>query len=126
MIDINKIITDCPKSIVKYKEHLQDNIRKLQKVIIEDKELAGEVFNIPSLEELTEVVKLTIPYNVRVLYDFFDEQGIKIFIGQSTEEEGLFTYFNTVEKLSKVAFSRIEAEELAFTNAFYLLEKQLP
>ena len=126
MINIENIKKDCPKSISKYKAYIKVKIVEAQKDVVKEGLMEEKDFEEVSDGLLEDIVNNILPVNPRVLYEFFDDQGVKIFIGQSTEDEGLFTYYNSVEKLSKIAFNRIEAEELAFTNAFYTLEKQLP
>lgn len=71
----------------------------------------------------------------RVLYDFFDEQEIRVFIewGINQSDHGKLIYYFKIfysKEMNFVAGSRqystrTEAEEQAFTKAFQLLEEKL-
>lgn len=127
MLDIKKIRTDCPKAIDKLDDFIAISLANFQEALIKEG-LVDIKDSLPTMskEDAITYVENVIPANLRILFDFFDNQQVRIFINPSPEDENLFTYYNSVEKESKVASSRPEAEELAFTNAFYTLEKQLP
>lgn len=64
----------------------------------------------------------------RKLYEFFDENNIRISITEhpdSSDDLVIFTYFNSTKKTSKVVDSRGEAEQEAFYDAFAILEEKI-
>lgn len=72
-------------------------------------------------------------FNIRYLYDFFDEQGLRIFLKQGTMDTYLdFDIENRIKDFKKESIlswdeqkaGRKEIEEIAFTKAFEILEKQ--
>jgi hypothetical protein len=77
-------------------------------------------------------LKYPFPVNARPLFDFFDEQGINVFIDWMPDQTG-----RGIEYLYKILDwecqqgdsgpypTRREAEEQAFTKAFELLEEKL-
>ena len=78
--------------------------------------------NIEEIQEWKEhFTELMVVYNPRGLFDFFDEQNIKICITLSDSD--LWTYWNTSSGYSYTAGSRAEAEQKAFVEAFKLLEE---
>lgn len=74
------------------------------------------------------VTPAIITNDPRRLYEFFDDQNIRISICEhpdSTDDVPLFTYHNSVVKNATTAASRHLAEELAFYDAFVVLQKRI-
>lgn len=69
--------------------------------------------------------RVMVAFDTRKLYEFFDEQKIRIYITDHPEFDDLFFYYNSKSRNSKSAPSRIEAEESAFLDAFNLMETTL-
>lgn len=76
---------------------------------------------VPTKEALEETVNITLTFNPRLLFDFFDDKSI--FISLFKNEDSLFTYY--ISDKSFVADNRNDAEINAFILAFQELEKQL-
>lgn len=79
-------------------------------------------------ELVVQLVSMVIQHDPRKLYDFLDEQGCRIFITDFETQTGslenpMFYYYNSVQRISKSAESRIEAERGAFMDAFKLLNE---
>jgi hypothetical protein len=66
-----------------------------------------------------------IMFDPRKLYDVFDDLGCKIYITHHPDSDTAFCYYNSIEKTSKVAASRKEAEAAALLEAFEILNKNL-
>lgn len=74
------------------------------------------------------VTPAIIANDPRRLYEFFDDQNIRISICEhpdSTDDVPLFTYHNSVIKNAKTAASRHLAEENALYDAFIILQKRI-
>lgn len=76
-------------------------------------------------EAFKQVAPIIIQHDPRKLYEFFDDQGIKICIGVHPDSDSMFVYYNSVKKESFTASIRSEAERLAFVDAFNILEGRL-
>lgn len=74
---------------------------------------------------MSKLVMSVIMFDPRKLYDVFDSLGCKIYITHHPEVAEAFCYYNSVEKTSKVAPARRNAEVAAFLEAFEVLEKTL-
>lgn len=86
-----------------------------------DKQLEDAPLFVPTKEGIEETVNITLTFNPRLLFDFFDDQSI--FISIYRNEHRLFTYYVSDE--SFVAENRNDAEIKAITLAFQELEKRL-
>lgn len=74
------------------------------------------------------VTPAIISNDPRRLYEFFDDQNIRISVAEhpdSTDDVPLFTYHNSVIKNANTAATRHIAEEAAFYDAFAILEKRI-
>lgn len=75
-------------------------------------------------EMMAQVVPAIIQNDPRKLYEFLDDNKIRISIQEhpsSTDETPLFTYYNSKVRESGVGNSRHEAEQLAFYAALKLV-----
>jgi hypothetical protein len=80
--------------------------------------------------DVERVVAAVVQFSPRNLYDAFDDLGCRIYItdhqSSSLEPGGPpFYYYNSMNRASKVASTRKEAEAKAFMEAFEILEKTL-
>lgn len=72
-------------------------------------------------EEVKQIVDFTLQYNPRMLYDFFDDNNIKISMLPLLDNTGAVSY-GINDKGLVFAENRNEAEEKAFIEAFKTLE----
>lgn len=114
MIDIKKIKQECPKAYGLLGNWMQDTMKRMQNLMGHGEQAE---LDLPPIELSDELVQGAVVWNQRQLFDFFDEQDIKIeiykewkyCIDHEPDEE-----FN----------SRPEAETAAFEAAFKQLEEQ--
>ena len=103
--DIEQVKKDYPKSMSKMKEFLQ--------------KLTNAEF-----EEVDMLIDLVLSSDPRKLYDFFDQNDIRISISYNKETK-MFTYVNDQLMQSSVSNDRATAEVKAFEEAFKTLEAML-
>jgi len=82
---------------------------------------AGEVFG-EEVSLLENSIKALLYYDLRKLYEFFDNQGYVLLIGKIDDH---WTFHIEGDAHSHSAESRIEAEERGFAICFELLEKKI-
>lgn len=127
MIDIKLIRETCPKAVKALEEYhsknLEGSIEAFKAQGYKDEEIGFFLGDIK--RNITAYSENAIKTYPRMLFEFFDSHHIRIFVGESTVDPSLFTYYNSVDRNSSVADSRSLAEESAFIEAFNTLEKQL-
>lgn len=122
-MNLEEIKKNHPKSYEAFIGYMRTSLNNLQKAAMGDVPKDADV-SVPEItNEMAEAYgAIMIPNNPRVLYEFFDSLGVKIGVFPT---EDLFTYLNNVAKESKTAKTRLDAEVLAFTDAFKATEEKL-
>jgi hypothetical protein len=128
-LDYDQIVKSYPLSVkhsVKWLASKEDIIQGLGAI-----ENDGEKYkNNPNLlyELIGQIMPAIIQQDPRKLYEFFDENNIRISIldhPDSKDDNISFTYHNSVTNTSNVSPTRGEAEKCAFNDAFKLMEENL-
>lgn len=108
------ILGKYPRSYKILKQHICSNYLDCLDVFYHE----GELY--------ISTVTGSYPYCEKKLFDFFDEQGLRIFITPNKDFAWMIVMDDKLADLADKAFStRTEAEEQAFTKAFQLLEEKL-
>ena len=110
-LDVKEVKTKYPKSYNKLKEWF----------FLPDKQAEDQPVFVPTEKGSEDLAMATLQFNSRVLYDFFDDQGIYVSLFRNEDE--MFNYY--VKDVSFASVTRNEAEEKVFILAFEELEKQL-
>lgn len=131
---VTKIYQQYPKALVKFEEYIR---QQMNVDVGGDKEV--EKIKAAAMTQTTNAVKVMLQAWDRVLYEFFDEQDIRIGItpfSSVSDEWGQFYWKvryksgmsqERAESVGELGskISRREAEEEAFVCAFKLLEGRL-
>lgn len=99
------------------------SMNNFQKQLASDYE-DGAMVELPDLEGpmIEGIVEASIVVNPRFMYEFFDEQGFKVFL---YDKDGKFGYTVNGEDFNNPLPSRIEAEQDAFKKCFEKTENKL-
>lgn len=107
-----ELVKNNPKFIAALQKWFENFILK-----VSEDQIYSEV------EEYTKsLVEATLKFNKRQLFDFFDEHDIKISV--TLHGDDMWVYWNTVDKQSFTAPTRIAAETEAFMKAIQLFENE--
>lgn len=112
-----------PKGKKLLEEFARRNLAEFQKNIMKDAPVEG--LEIPAItDEMAEqYAKALLTTQPRILYDFFDENGIIIEITFSDKEGGWDYNVNNTRSLNYA--SRLQAENNAFYESFRQLEEKI-
>jgi len=113
----------CVKAITNWFASREDIIMGL--IGIDGGDMTDEASKNQIRDLMVQIVPVIIQNDPRKLYEFFDDQGIRIFIGDHPDGNTMFTYHNSRINHSFSAENRIDAEKGGFLGAFDVLEKEL-
>jgi hypothetical protein len=107
------------------------SVAKVEKWFLENEifrsNLSKQGIDLTDMSTLGNFIDMIIAYDPRKLYDVFDSLGCRIFIldhpdgGLEGDDPTAFVFYNSIKRESKSAPTRIQAEQLAFVDAFELL-----
>lgn len=106
------------------KKLLEEWVRKDMIQAMKDREMPGDLIDKLPDGLVTAVTEEMIKHNPRKLYDFFDENGINIFLEKSkiAHHEGVWGYKIEDLHYETNATGRVSTEEVAFREAFKIMD----
>lgn len=121
-LSYDKVQKEFPKAVEDIIKWLSSK-EELKEAIVSEAE--GKISDDELMMAVGQIAPMIIQFDPRKLYEYFDENNVKIFISSHPDSNDVFIHHNSVVGHSYPANSRIEAEEQAFLEAFSVVEKRL-
>ena len=117
MINIKEIQGSYPKAYSELKKWTTKKLMEIQKHFIRN------TFDLPEVKVTDKIIEGVLFWNLRQLYDFFDNEEVVISISENADNS--FSFYINSSKISNTFDNRLSCEDAAFYDAISILENSL-